>query len=165
MLRKQAVKGDRLMKSKNMTSFFIGLLGMQLVLWLLSLGAVSLLFLGVEGMVELSAILSLVLCCFWGYRLSKRTQTANLKPVIILFSIWVVIPAVLIYFTQHSNIGWSLSFPYSAIAQTLFPSYFNTPQSAFVLNVLQPLLVACSYILTLFSFGVGLYVNRRSKSK
>ena len=151
------------MKHRRIISFFAWLLVMQLVLWLLSLGAVSLLFLGGEGVVELAALFSLILCCFWGYILSGKTQIACCKPIIICYLIWMLVPAVLIYFTQHSGIGWSCSLPYRAIAQTLFYSYFRTHQSAFVLNVIQPLLVACSYTLTLVAFGVGAYMNRRDK--
>lgn len=151
------------MKRKNIITFFIWLFVMQLVVWFLLFGSVSLWFLDIDGIAWLTALSSMVLCYFWGYMLSKRIQIDNYKPVIILSSIWALVSAVLIYFTHDSGIGWTLSFPYRAIALTLFPSCFSSHQSAFVLNVLQPLLIACSYMLTLLAFSVGVYVNRRDK--
>lgn len=151
------------MKHKNIITFFIWFFLMQLVVWFLLFSSVALWFLDIDGIVGLTALAAMVLCYFWGYILSKRIQIDNYKPVIILSSIWALVSAVLIYFTHDSGIGWTLSFPYRAIAQTLFPSCFSSPQSAFVLNVLRPLLIACSYILTLLAFGVGVYINRRDK--
>ena len=152
------------MKFKNTCSFFAWILVMQFVLWLLSVGSVSLLFHGIDGVVELVSLSSLVLCGLWGYILSKRTKIDHFKPIIILFIIWTFVPAVLIYFAHNSGIGWTLSVPYRAVAQTLFSSYFSNHQSAFELNVLQPLLIACSYMLTLLALGLGVYINQRDKS-
>ena len=149
------------MKDKNLVFFFVWLFLMQITLWLLSLGSVSLLFLGAEGIVELIALSSLALCFFWGYILSKRKPMEYHKPIMILYLIWIIVPAVLIYFTQDSGIGWTVSFPYRSIAQTLFSSCFNSPRSAFVLDFIQPFLVACSYILTLFAFGAGGYLHNK----
>jgi len=151
------------MKQKNIITFFIWFFLMQLVVWFLLFSSVALWFLDIDGIVWLTALSSIVLCYFWGYILSKRIPIDNYMPVIILGSIWVLVSAVLIYFTHDSGIGWTLSFPYRAIAQTLFPSCFSSHQSAFVLNVLQPLLIACSYMLTLLAFSVGVYVNQRDK--
>lgn len=149
------------MKHKKIITFSLWFFLMQLVVWFLSFGSVSLWFLGMDGIVWLTALSSIVLCYFWGYMLSKRIQIDNYKPVIIFGAIWVLVSAVLVYFTHDSGIGWTLSFPYRAIARALFPAYFSSPQSAFVLSVFQPLLIACSYTLTLLAFGVGVYVNRR----
>lgn len=152
------------MRRRPIVSFCLGLFAMQLVLWLLSFGAMWLWFLGIDGIVWLTALFSLVLCYIWGYTLSKRIETSNGKPIVVLFLVWMIIPA-LIFFACDSGMVWSLAFPYRAIAQTLFSFWFGGHQSAFGLAVVRPLLIASSYMLTLLVFGVGVCVEQQGKPR
>lgn len=156
------MRGNR-MKCKNAIALCVWVLVMQLVLWLLAMASVSLLFLNIDGIVEAVSLLSIGVCFFGGYILSKRMHFERYKSMVVLYIIWLVVPAVLIYFVQYSDMGWLVSLPYRSIAQTLFPSYFKMYQSAWVLDFVQPLLVACSYVAVFLAFGVGMCAARLGK--
>lgn len=144
---------------------FLWLLAAHAAVILVCWVALAILFAGTEDAFTAASILFLVLYAAGGYALAKKVQIPDFRVLMVALLVWALTNAVLIYIFGHADthIFWLLRMPYAGIAITLFPSFFNGPQSAYVLYTLQPLLTALAYVLSMAVFGGGIILGKPSR--
>lgn len=144
------------------------LAAMQTLSWLACFVAVNYLFGRNYRFEWLVYGLSVLLPFLWGlggywlwYRPRGRGQTAA------FLLLWTVLPAVLCWQADRggADLLWLIFYPQLLARAAWFYSLFDGPQSAFVLNTLQPLAAAGTHILMMAGFAIGMRIKGKKRKK
>lgn len=165
MLLRFLPKGDGLLRSPALY-LVLYLLGLFCSCGLLGM-TVTVLLGGAEGT---ALVLTGLLFLFYGaagYLLPAYAQPRDRRILAAVLAVCSLGFAALLYISVTADLFalYFLIVPYIAAAQTMFPGFFSTPQSAFVLNVLQPLLISAAPLLMMGGFALGLFLRRHNSRK
>lgn len=107
---------------------------------------------------------------FSGWLMPNTNHPQKLSSAAVTLLLWSVLPGILIYWSCVSGSVLAtyfslLTFPHRTIAELLFSPLYQTPKSAFVLDVVLPLCVCSIHLVLTAVFGVGMLVKHQETKK
>ena len=107
---------------------------------------------------------------FSGWLMPKANHPKKTSSAVAVLLLWSILPAILIYWSCVFDSVFAtyfslLTFPHRTIAEVLFSPLYQSPKSAFVLNVALPLCICSIQFLLSAVFGIGMLVKHQETKK
>jgi len=107
---------------------------------------------------------------FSGWLMPKGNHPEKLSIAVAVLLLFALIPGIVIYWSCVSESMWATWFSlftltHRTAAPVLYSPLFDTPQSAFGLEVLRPLAIASIQCILAAAFGIGMLVKYQEGKK